>query len=180
MVVLQTERLILRRFELRDAAFILRLVNEPAWLEFIGDKGVRTLADAAEYLRKGPLDMYQRYGFGLYRVELAQDGTPIGTCGLIKRDTLPDVDIGYALLPEFWGRGYAREAAAAVLSYGARAVGLARIVAITTPHNASSIRLLEKIGLKFERALDFGSGDQVKLFARNFDAARGVLEAGPA
>jgi RimJ/RimL family protein N-acetyltransferase len=168
MQVLQTQRLILRRMNPADAPFILRLVNEPSWLRFIGDKGVRNLDDACDYIRKGPMDMYQRHGFGLYVVELKADGVPIGTCGLIKRDALPDVDIGFAFLPQFWGRGYAYEAAAAVLEHGKTAFGLARIVAITSLDNDSSIRLLEKMGMAFERVLEITPNDPVKLFARNF------------
>src|SRR5688572_1209184 len=101
MLVLETDRLVLRRLTLDDAEFILRLVNDPSWLRFIGDKNVHSLDDARRYLREGPLDMYERYGFGMYRVEEREGGKPAGMCGLIKRDTLPDVDVGYAFLPEF-------------------------------------------------------------------------------
>ena len=168
MQVLETQRLILRRLNLADAPFILRLVNEPSWLQFIGDKGVRTLDDARDYIRKGPMDMYERYGFGLYLTELKPECVPIGMCGLIKRDALPDVDIGFAFLPEFWGRGYACEAAAAVLEHGRTAFALSRIVAITSPGNDGSIRVLEKMGMSFERVLEMAPNDPVKLFARNF------------
>ena len=169
MQVLETQRLILRRFNLADAPFILRLVNEPSWLEFIGDKGVRSLEDARGYLTRGPLDMYERHGFGMYMTELKPERVPIGMCGLIKRDTLPDVDIGFALLPEFWGRGYAYEAASAVLlDHARRDFDLERILAITSPHNESSIRLLEKMGMTFERLLELTPNDPVRLFAIRF------------
>jgi [ribosomal protein S5]-alanine N-acetyltransferase len=168
MIVLDTARLVLRRLELSDDAFILRLLNEPSWLRFIGDKNVRDLDGARRYLREGPLDMYERCGFGLFRVELKAGGEPIGMCGLLKRDTLVDVDVGYALLPPFWGQGYAYESVAAVLAYGHRNLGLQRIVAITSPDNDSSIRVLDKAGMKFERLLEFSPGDPVKLFARDF------------
>lgn len=168
MLVLETDRLILRRLTLDDAEFIFRLVNDPSWLRFIGDKDVHNLDDARRYLRDGPLDMYQRFGFGMFRVEVKESGAPAGMCGLIKRDTLPDVDVGYAFLPEFRGKGYAFEAAAAVLVHGNRAFGLQRIVAITTPSNASSIRVLEKAGMKFERLLELTPGDPVNLFAREW------------
>lgn len=168
MHVLETDRLVLRRFTLDDAEFIFRLVNDPSWLRFIGDKNVRNLDDARRYLREGPLDMYQRYGFGMYRVEEREKGTPAGMCGLIKRDTLLDVDVGYAFLPEFRGKGYAYEAAAAVLTHGNRQFGLRRIVAITTPSNDASIRVLEKAGMKFERLLELTPGDPVSLFARQW------------
>jgi [ribosomal protein S5]-alanine N-acetyltransferase len=168
MQVLETQRLILRRMDLADAPFILRLVNEPSWLKFIGDKNVHSLDDAREYIRKGPLDMYERHGFGMYLTELKPDLVPLGMCGLIKRDALPDVDIGFAFLPEFRGRGYAFEAAAAVLEHGRTAFALPRIVAITTPTNDSSIRLLEKMGMSFERIIMMAPDDPVKLFARDF------------
>jgi [ribosomal protein S5]-alanine N-acetyltransferase len=168
MLVLETPRLILRRLTLDDAGFIFRLVNDPSWLRFIGDKNVNNLDDARRYLREGPLDMYQRYGFGMYRVEEREGAAPAGMCGLIKRDTLPDVDVGYAFLPEFRGKGYAYEAAAAVLAHGNRQFGLQRIVAITTPSNEASIRVLEKAGMKFERLLELTPGDPVNLFARQW------------
>ncbi|WP_224366133.1 GNAT family N-acetyltransferase [Hyalangium versicolor] len=151
MKVLDTERLVIRRLSLEDAPFVLKLVNEPSWLQFIGDRGVRNLEDARGYLQNGPLAMYDRHGFGLYRVDLKEDGTPIGMCGLLRRDSLPDVDIGYALFPQFWGCGYAYEAASAVMEYGLKALGLPRIVAIVSPENRSSIRVLEKLGLAFQQ-----------------------------
>jgi RimJ/RimL family protein N-acetyltransferase len=166
MKVLETDRLVLRRFSTDDAAFVLELLNEPAWLRFIGDKGVRTLEDARQYLLNGPMAMYERSGFGLYRVERKEDGVPMGMCGLLKRDTLKDVDIGFAFLPRFWGKGYAREAAAAVLALGKASLGLERIVAITNPDNDSSIRLLESLGFRFEEMLRLSSdGAETKLFA---------------
>ena len=168
MHVLETDRLTLRRLTLDDAEFIFRLVNDPSWLRFIGDKNVRNLEDAVRYLREGPLDMYERYGFGLYRVEERETGAVAGMCGLIKRDTLPDADVGYAFLPEFRGKGYAYEAAAAVLEHGHRVFGLKRILAIVSPDNASSIRVLEKAGMKFERLAEFRPGDPVKVFARDW------------
>jgi [ribosomal protein S5]-alanine N-acetyltransferase len=168
MIVLETDRLQLRRLQLSDAEFILRLVNEPSWLRFIGDKNVHNLDDARRYLREGPLDMYERHGFGLYCVVIKESGAPAGTCGLLKRDWLPDADVGYALLPEFWGQGYAYEAASAVLEYAHRTLGLQRVLAMTTPTNDSSIRLLGKVGMQFERLAEFTPGDPVKLFARNF------------
>jgi ribosomal-protein-alanine N-acetyltransferase len=168
MPVLETKRLTLRRMTLEDAPFILRLVNEPSWLRFIGDKNVRNLDDARRYIQTGPLDMYARFGFGMFLVQLMSGGEPIGACGLLKRDTLPAPDIGYAFLPEFWGQGYAFEAAAAVLSYGHKNHGMTRIMAITSPDNASSVRVLERCGMKFERMLAMSETDEVKLFSLEF------------
>ncbi len=166
MKVLETDRLMLRWLSTEDAAFILGLLNEPSWLQFIGDKGVRTLEDARNYILTGPGAMYARLGFGLYLVELKEGGAPIGMCGLIKRDFLDDVDVGYAFLPAYWGQGYAYEAASAVTAYGAEVLGLKRIVAITTLDNHRSARLLEKLGLRFERMVKFPGEDQeIRLFA---------------
>jgi RimJ/RimL family protein N-acetyltransferase len=168
MRVLETERLVLRRLTLDDAEFIFRLVNEPAWLRYIGDKHVRNLDDARDYLRTGPLDMYQRFGFGMFLCELKSTGEAIGSCGLLKRDTLPDPDIGYAFLPEHWGKGYALEAASAVLKYGHREHRLPRILAITSPDNERSIQVLQKCGMHFQRSIEMAERDQVKLFAVEF------------
>jgi RimJ/RimL family protein N-acetyltransferase len=166
MKVLETERLILRWQSIDDADFVLGLLNEPSWLRFIGDRGVRTVEDARAYILKGPVAMYERFGFGLFLTELKEEGVPIGICGLVKRDFLDDVDVGFAFLPEFWGRGYAYEAASAVMEYGKSALGLKRIVAITAQDNHSSIRLLEKLGLSFERLIRSpGEGPEIKLFA---------------
>lgn len=151
MIIAETERLTLRRLTVDDAEFVFALLNEPSWLRFIGDKGVRTLEDARAYIENGPMVMYERLGFGLYVTERRKDGVPMGMCGLIKRDGLDDVDIGFAFLPAYWGRGYAFEAAAAVMDYGRNVIGLTRIVAITAPDNESSARLLEKLGLRFDR-----------------------------
>jgi [ribosomal protein S5]-alanine N-acetyltransferase len=148
--VIETARLALRHLELEDDEFILELLNEPAFLRFIGDKGVRTLEDARGYILKGPMDSYARHGFGLYAVCL-QDGTPAGICGLVRRDGLADADVGFAFLARYRSKGYAVESASAVLAHARRELGLQRIVAITSPENSESIAVLEKIGLKFER-----------------------------
>jgi RimJ/RimL family protein N-acetyltransferase len=154
--VIQCERLSLRELDLHDAEFILRLLNEPGFLTFIGDKGVRNLDDAREYLAKGPLESYRRHGFGLYLVSRRGDESPIGICGLVKRDTLVDPDVGFAFLEEHWFKGYASEAAAAVLVYARDTLGIERIVAITAIDNWGSIAVLEKIGLTLERRVRLG------------------------
>ena len=168
MNVLDTERLGLRWLSAEDAAFMLELVNDPAWLRFIGDRGVRTLEDARDYILNGPVAMYHRVGFGLCLVELKQRRTPIGICGLIERVGLEDIDIGFAFLPAFCGQGYAYESAAAIMSYARDTVGLNRVVAITAPDNQRSIRLLKKLGLSFENMLRLGEDQpEVMLFAWN-------------
>jgi RimJ/RimL family protein N-acetyltransferase len=165
MTVLETTRLRLSELSLEDAPFIFDLVNQPSWLRFIGDKKVHSLDDARRYISDGPRTMYAHRGFGLYRVELKDGSVPIGMCGLIKRDTLDDVDIGFAFLPQYWGRGYALEAAAATMDHGRRVLGLPRIVAIVSPDNESSIRLLEKLGLRYQRMIRLASdADEVQLF----------------
>ncbi|MDQ1591488.1 MAG: [ribosomal protein S5]-alanine N-acetyltransferase [Pyrinomonadaceae bacterium] len=164
--VIETERLNLRQLNAGDAGFILELLNDPSFLHNIGDKGVRTVEDAERYILTGPVESYARHGFGLWVVELKESGVPAGICGLVKRDTLPDADIGYAFLPRFWSRGYAREAAAAVISYAREPLGLPRVLAIVQPGNAGSIKVLEKIGLKFDRLVRLSAdAPEIMLFA---------------
>lgn len=168
MSLLETERLVLRRLSTDDAEFILELLNQPSFLRYIGDKEVRNSADAVRYIQTGPVASYERFGFGLYLVELKENGESIGMCGLLKRDSLPDVDVGFAFLPSYWSQGYAFESASAVLNYGREVLGLRRIVAITSPDNDASIKLLEKIGLRFERMIKLSSDQpEVRLFGSN-------------
>lgn len=171
MFILETERLILREFILADAPLVLELVNDPAWLQFIGDRGVRTLTDARTYLHDGPMSSYKQFGFGLYLVQLKAGDAPLGMCGLIKRPSLSDVDIGFAFLPQFRGHGYAFEAATAVLNFAETELELERIVAITAVANARSIKLLEKLGLHYEKTVRLAPDEpEIKLFA--FDILR--------
>jgi RimJ/RimL family protein N-acetyltransferase len=164
---LTTSRLVLRRLGLEDAAFVVQLLNEPSFLENIGDRGVRNEQDAHRYLREGPLAMYAKHGFGLWHISLKSDGTAIGMCGLLRRDTLPEVDIGYAYFPEHWGRGYALEAAEATLRHAAEKFGLTRVIAVVSQGNAGSIRVLEKIGMRFERLHSMEPGEaDVRLYGR--------------
>ena len=165
--MIHSERLTLRELRETDAPFILELLNDPAWLLYIGDKGVHTLDDARTYIANGPVASHARHGFGLDLVELSTNGTPIGLCGLIKRDTLPDVDIGYAFLPQFRGAGYAAEAVAAVIKYAKDVLALPRLAAIVSPDNLASIRVLEKLGLRFEKMVRMSAdGPETKLFGR--------------
>jgi RimJ/RimL family protein N-acetyltransferase len=166
--VLETDRLILRRLSIEDAEFILELLNEPSFLRFIGDKGVRTLADAREYILKGPVDSYERFGFGLYLTVLKEEEVPIGICGLLKRESLKDIDLGFAFSPKFWRNGYAFESASAVLAYGRSVLGLKRMVAVTAPDNDGSIRVLEKLGFGYEQMVRLSEhGPEIKLLACN-------------
>ncbi|WP_411281691.1 GNAT family N-acetyltransferase [Gemmatimonas sp.] len=145
--VITTERLTLDRFTLDDAAFIIELLTDPDWLRYIGDRGVRTVDDARGYLKHGPMASYTAHGFGLYRVVLRDAGVPIGMCGLLRRESLPDVDLGFAFLPAHRARGFAVEAASATLAYARESLGLNRILAIVSPGNAGSIRVLQKLGM---------------------------------
>jgi RimJ/RimL family protein N-acetyltransferase len=166
--VCQTPRLQLRRLTLDDAPFMLRLVNEPSFHEFIGDRGVRSLEDAEQYLKNGALASYLLHGFGLYLVTRRDDGTALGICGLIRRDGLEDADIGFALLPAFWGSGYAAEAAEAVVQHARDDIGLARLAAIASPGNARSIHLLERLGLRFARQMQLSTdASVVSLYLRD-------------
>jgi len=166
VIVLQTDRLSLRLMSLDDAGFIVELLNDPAFLRFIGDKGVRTADDARQYISTGPLASYARHGFGLWVVELKGSGRPLGICGLLKRETLNDVDIGFAFLPRYRSQGYAFESAAAVMDYARTVLGLGRIVAIANDDNAGSRRVLEKIGMGFERMIRLSDdGPEIRLLA---------------
>lgn len=148
--VLRTERLELRCFDEHDAEFILALVNDPGWIAAINDPGVRTLDDARQWIDTRLTQVYARLGFGFWAVLRHGDAQPIGLCGLFKRDSLPEVDVGYALLPAHRGQGYAREAAQACLVYGRDVLGLTRILAITSPDNLASQRVLEAAGMRLE------------------------------
>ena len=162
--ILETQRLILREFNLDDAPFILNLVNAPNWLEFIGDKKVKTNQDAINYLKNGPLKSYLDYGFGLWLVQLKGSKTRIGMCGLVNRETLENIDIGFALLPEYSKSGYGIEMASATLNYAQNILKIDKIIAITDAKNNSSIRLLNKIGLIFEKELVLSKNDPVLVF----------------
>jgi RimJ/RimL family protein N-acetyltransferase len=145
-----TARLRLRSAGPGDAAFYLALLNDPGFIEHIGDRGIRTLDEAHRAVLDGPVGMQEARGHSLYVVELKGAGTPLGMCGLIKREALDGVDLGYAFLEAHRGRGYAYEAARAVLAL-APALGLQRVLAITSPNNIASNCLLRKLGMRFER-----------------------------
>lgn len=172
LLVVETERLRLRRFTADDAPFILRLLNEPSFIKNIADRGVRTVEDAVRYLEEGPIRSYARNGHGLWMVERKDDPVAIGMCGLLRRDAFEDVDLGYAFLPEFWSKGYALESACAVLALGKRALGLSRFIAFVSPGNQGSIRVLEKLG--------FAPSGRAKLSPETEEAVVYSLGAGKA
>ena len=159
-MLMQTPRLAIRHLGPGDEPFILELLNDPAFLRNIGDRNVRNLEDAAAYIANGPAASYEKHGFGLFHVGLKDSDLSIGICGLLKRESLPDVDIGFAYLERYRGRGYALEAAQAVMNFGWNVVGLTRIIAITAPNNEASMRLLGKLGMTLEGVIQFpGAGD---------------------
>ena len=164
--VAETSRLRLRRLASTDAAFILEVLNDSDFIDNVGDRGVRSLHDARRYISEGPAASYARFGFGLYLVELKESGLPIGLCGLLTRDTHPDVEIAFATLRRARGQGYTLEAAMAILKLGIDACGLRRIVAVATLRNSHSMSILERLGLQFER-IGYFTADDVKscLFA---------------
>lgn len=167
MKILETKRLILREYNEDDAAFIKRLLNEPSFIENIGDRGIKTLEDARNYISTRLSASYAKNGFGLYMVEL-KDKTPIGMCGLVKRDPKEDPDIGFAFVPEAWRKGYAEESSLGVLEYAKNILKLKRVLGITIPENIGSIKTLEKIGLKFEKmSVSKDDGKEIRVYAIN-------------
>ena len=170
MKILETERLILREIVESDAEFIFALLNQPSFIKYIGDRNVRTIEQSREFIENRYRQSYREHGFGLYAVELKSEipnpKSQIGICGFVKRDSLPDADIGFAFLPQFCGKGYALESANAVMKYGRDVLGLARVLAITSQDNESSGRLLEKIGFKFESLIKMPPDtEKLKLFS---------------
>lgn len=164
--VLETERLALRHLTKEDALFIVTLLNEPDWIKYIGDRNIRTIEAAKKYIKEGPMTMYKEHGIGLYLIELRENAQPIGLCGLLHRDFLKDVDLGFAVLSKYWGKGYAFEAAQGTLTYGAEVLGHRRIVGFTSLNNEKSANLLQKLGMKDEGTIKYvSSSEDVRLFA---------------
>jgi ribosomal-protein-alanine N-acetyltransferase len=164
--VIETERLTLREVSEADADFVLELLNDPDFIRNIGDRGVRTREAAARYIAERFVESYRRHGFGLWLVETKDGRVPTGVCGLVKREQLPGVDVGYAFLPPFRSKGYAHESASAVLAYARDVIGLERLYAVVNPDNAGSIRVLEKLGMGFERMVRLSPAEpEIKLFS---------------
>lgn len=165
MIILETERLTLREITTEDAEFIYNLLNDPDFLRYIGDRKVKNLEDAKEYISKKMIPNYETFGFGFYLTILRENDISIGICGLVKRPFLEHVDVGFAFMPEYRGSGYAFESASAMLKYATNKLGINYIVAITDPDNVRSIKLLEKLGLKYSKMVQFDNEDyQCRLF----------------
>jgi RimJ/RimL family protein N-acetyltransferase len=164
--IAETPRLQLRRVKLSDAEFFHRLLNEPSWLENIGDRGVRSAAEAVVYIRKQIWEPYRSSGFGMYLVQRKEDGAPIGLCGLVQRDFLEYPDLGFALLPEHVGQGYALEAAQSVIALVESRWGIGQLCAITKGENSKSVRLLERLGFHRERSCAIPNGEMLELYVR--------------
>lgn len=169
MIIAETNRLLISKFTLEDAPFFLELVNTPNWLKYIGDRQIKTTEDAEKRIKEGHLKSYETNGFGFYKLQLKEEHIKtIGTCGLIKRDTLDDVDMGFAILPEYERKGFGYEASLAILELAKNEFKLDRIVAITLPSNPNSIKLLEKLGFIYEKTVKpFENEEELMLFAKN-------------
>lgn len=166
MKILDTDRLILREILETDGEFILDLLNQPSFIKYIGDRRVRSVEGAGEFIKTRFMESYQQFGFGLWAVELKETCEPIGICGFVKRDSLPEADIGFALLPQFERKGYAFESAAATLLYGKERLNFNRVLAITSKDNFASGKLLEKLGFSFERFIKMtDDSEEIKLFS---------------
>jgi RimJ/RimL family protein N-acetyltransferase len=159
IMIVETKRTVLQELTSDDAEFILRLVNEPSFLANIGDKGVRTLADARDFIADGPWRRGQPPGHGQFLVELKPDRKPIGVCGILYRPALDVTDFGCAFLPAYWRQGFATETLAAVIEYGRTTLGLESIVGLTAPHNEASIGILRKLGMRFDRMVQMTDND---------------------
>ena len=164
-LVIETERLHLREFNVEDAPFLLRLVNDPAWLQYIGDRKVYSIEDAERYLLEGSIKSYVDHGFGFWKVELKDTGEAMGSAGLAKRDYLEEVDLGFAFLPEFRSQGYAQEAAVAIIQYAKETLGIKSLIAITDQQNFSSIKLLLKLGFHFDHHFML-EGEKLNLYLK--------------
>ena len=170
MIVAETERLLLSKFTINDAAFFMELVNTPNWIKYIGERNIKTIEQAEEAIKNGHLKSYDTFGFGFYTLQLkAEQNKTIGTCGLIKRDTLDNADIGFAMLPEYESKGFGFESSIAVLKLAKEEFQLKKVLAITLPTNENSIKLIEKIGLSYEKKVKpFEDDEELLLFAKTF------------
>lgn len=170
MNIAETKRLEISKFSIDDAGFYLKLLNTPNWIKYIGDRNVKTIKEAEDYLENGILKSYNELGFGFYKLQLKSNNTIIGTCGIIKRDTLEVPDFGFAFLPDFEGRGYGYEASVAILNFIKASCNFNKLFAITLPSNIRSISLLEKLGFNYQkRVKPFEDEAELLLFAKPLD-----------
>jgi RimJ/RimL family protein N-acetyltransferase len=174
-LILETARLQLRPVTLSDGAFLLRLLNDPSWLENIGDRGVHSDADAEGYIRNNIWDQYQRYGYGMQALQLKSTTLPIGVCGLVKRDFLASPDLGFALLPQFVGHGYASEAARAVIAHAAQQSGIGRLYALVRRGNHRSVAVLGRLGFRYQGPYRVPHGAEVELYAADTSATESTI-----
>jgi [ribosomal protein S5]-alanine N-acetyltransferase len=169
MTIAETPRLVVRHAVVADAPFMYDLLNSPGWLQFIGNRNINTLDDALAYLEERVMPGYSTNGFGLNTVTLI-DGTPVGLCGLLKRDALPNPDIGFAFLPQYSGKGYGYESASAVLAHATNTLRIKKVLAITDQNNTNSIGLLQKLGFAFDKLVQMpGETVELNLFVRESD-----------
>ena len=167
---LETERLVLRRVTLQDADLMLAVWNDPAFIRHVGDRGIRTVEEAETALKEGAFKLYDDFGYGPYCMSLKVDRAQIGICGLFRRDNLDDADIGFTTLPDYCGKGFAAEAAHAVLAHARDDLGLRRLTAIVSPENLASIGLIEKLGMSFERGITMpGEENEISLYSMSLD-----------
>lgn len=163
---IETERLLLSRLSLDDAGLMLAIWNDPVFIRFVGDRGIRTFDDARLAMQEGVFRLYAEHGFGPYRMSLKSAGAAVGICGLFRRDGLADTDIGFSTLPQYCGRGYGFEAASAVVEHARIDVRLTRLTALVSPQNVASVRLIEKLGMMFEKMIRIpGDAADVRLYA---------------
>ena len=164
--IAETERLRVREFTVEDGRFVLELVNTEGWLKFIGNRGVSTIEEAQLYLITGPMNSYEKNGFGLYLVELKEGSIPVGMCGLLNREELEDIDLGFAFLPRYYNMGFAFESATAVINFATNTLDLRKLLAITTEYNQRSVRLLEKLGfIKIGKTKFKGEKEELFVFS---------------
>ncbi|NIA27992.1 MAG: GNAT family N-acetyltransferase [Desulfobulbaceae bacterium] len=167
---LETKRLSLRRLTLDDAELMLAVWNDPAFIRYVADRGIRTIKAARAALKEGALKLFSDYGYGPFRVALTEDDTPVGVCGLFRREGLDEPDLGFSILPKYWRKGYAHEAARAVVGHAKTDIRLTRLTAIVSPENTASVALIEKLGLQFERMHRLpGDDDDVAIYCMRLD-----------
>ena len=167
--LIETERLRLRPVTVDDTELMLAIWNDPAFIRNVSDRGIRTVEQARDAIESGAQKLFEDYGYGPYCMSLKSDGTMIGICGLFKRDNLEDPDIGFGVLPDYCGKGYAGEAAAAVVNFARNELGITTLTAIVSPTNAPSIGLIKKLGLTFDQMITMpGDDDAICLYSKAF------------